>query len=190
MKVIMTVVGTLVVLAVAGLAVIFSGTVNISALNEEKGLTKWVLEEAKDHSVKHHAKGIEPPASLKDPTFAAKGFPRFAQMCAGCHGAPGQQRRRSTMNPPPPPLAAVIDEWTPAELFWITKNGIKMTGMPAFGPNNSDDELWSIVAFLQTLPDVTPDQYQAMKQVAMPPDTMRKAPPTAHVEERREDRKH
>ncbi len=188
MKVLLTILGTLIVLAVIGLAVIYSGTISVSALDEDKGLKKWVLEETLENSVKHHAQGLTPPASLTDSAVIAGGFQRFAQMCAGCHGAPGQQKRRSTMNPPPPPLAAVVEDWTPAELFWITKNGIKMTGMPAFGPNNSDQEIWSIVAFLQKLPDVTPEQYQAMKQAAMPPDTARK-PPTAQVEERREDKK-
>ncbi len=188
MKVLLTVIGTFVVMGVIGLAVMYSGVVNISAINEEKGLTKWVLETAKDHSVQHHAKGIVPPGSFADSAFVASGFVRYQQSCAGCHGAPGQQRRGSSqgMNPPPPPLAAVVEEWTPAELFWITKNGIKMTGMPAFGKKESDENLWSIVAFLQELPDLTPEQYQALRQ-AMMPDTTRKPPPTAQVEERRED---
>ncbi len=34
------------------------------------------------------------------------------------------------------------------EAFWIIKNGIKMTSMPAFGPTHSDQKIWAITDFL------------------------------------------
>ena len=40
--------------------------------------------------------------------------------------------------------------YSPAELFWIVKNGIKMTVMPLWR-NHSDEELWATVAFLKKL---------------------------------------
>jgi len=171
MKVVVTVIGTLVVLAVLGLLVMFSGIYDISAVSKHNALTLWVLDEGLENSVEHHAKGITPPASLTDSAVVAGGFRRFDRMCAGCHGAPGAQRRSSRITyPAAPPLAAVVDEWKPAELFWITKNGIKMTGMPAFA-GETDEDLWSIVAFMQKLPDIQPEQYQAMHQAAMAADS-------------------
>ena len=60
------------------------------------------------------------------------------------------------MNPAPPDLKEVVGERQPRELFWIVKNGIKMTGMPSFGAAGvPDPEIWSIVAFLKKLPTVT-----------------------------------
>jgi mono/diheme cytochrome c family protein len=64
--------------------------------------------------------------------------------------------------PEPPELAVVAEEWSVAELFWITKHGIRMTGMPAFGPTHSDAELWEVVAFLRVLPALTPEAYRAL----------------------------
>ena len=50
----------------------------------------------------------------------------------------------------------------PRELFWVVKNGIKMTGMPSFGAIGvPDPEIWSIVAFLKKLPIVSDADFKA-----------------------------
>ena len=51
----------------------------------------------------------------------------------------------------PADLVAMAKKRTPSELFWVIKNGVKLTGMPSFGlAGASDQEIWSIVAFVQT----------------------------------------
>jgi len=87
-------------------------------------------------------------------------------MCVGCHGAPGVSPSvvGEGLNPEPPDLSEVAAHMTPAEFFWITQNGIKMTGMPAFGPTHSDEELWGIVAIMQKLPELSAEDYKAMKE--------------------------
>jgi hypothetical protein len=49
---------------------------------------------------------------------------------------------REVLYPPSPDLAKAAALYSPAELFWIIKHGIKMTGMPAWN-DHSDDELWT-----------------------------------------------
>jgi len=51
---------------------------------------------------------------------------------------------------------------SPAELFWVTKNGIKMTGMPAWGATHDDDAIWPVVAFMTKLPELNAGQYQEL----------------------------
>ena len=68
--------------------------------------------------------------------------------------------------PPPPDLAKGALLYTPAELFWIVKHGIKMTGMPAWS-DHSDDELWATVAFLQKLPGMTQEDYARLVMASM-----------------------
>ena len=89
-------------------------------------------------------------------------------MCVDCHLAPGMDSSeiRQGLLPKPPKLQEVVDEWKPAELFWIIKNGVKMTGMPAWGPTHSDAKIWAIVAFLEKLPHMTAAQYQEMNEQA------------------------
>ncbi len=58
-------------------------------------------------------------------------------------------------------FADVVARWSSSELFWIAKNGIRMTGMPAFGPTHKDEEI--SVAFVQRLPTVTEEDYAKME---------------------------
>lgn len=55
-----------------------------------------------------------------------------------------------------------MKELSEAELYWIVRNGIKMTGMPAFGPTHEDQELWAIVAFWKRMTQMEPKEYEAM----------------------------
>ena len=65
------------------------------------------------------------------------------------------------MRPDPPDLHEIVDNREPRELFWVIKNGIKMTGMPSFGAAEVPDrEIWSIVAFLKKLPTVSPENFK------------------------------
>ena len=84
--------------------------------------------------------------------------------CYGCHGAPGVDWEKFSegLRPDPPYLKEVVEKREPRELFWVVANGIKMTGMPAFGlAGVSDPELWAIIAFLKKLPSVSPDEFKA-----------------------------
>jgi hypothetical protein len=60
--------------------------------------------------------------------------------------------------PLPPDLAKIAPLYSPAELFWILKHGIKMTGMPSWS-DHSDEELWATVAFLDKLPGMNQQKY-------------------------------
>ena len=67
------------------------------------------------------------------------------------------------MLPEPPHLTDTISEWEPREVFWLAKHGIRMSGMPAFGPTHSDDEIWNITAFVMRLPGMTEDEYASFE---------------------------
>jgi mono/diheme cytochrome c family protein len=70
------------------------------------------------------------------------------------------------MYPQPPVLTDSAKEWSAGELFWIIRNGIKMSGMPAW-PGRSDDDLWNIVAFLQKLPGMSEQDYGTLVKEAI-----------------------
>ena len=75
----------------------------------------------------------------------------------------GPDRYRHRDYPEPPYLPDVVAGWSGGELFWIAKNGIRMTGMPAFGSTHKDEEIWKVVAFVQRLPTVTEEDYAKME---------------------------
>jgi cytochrome c553 len=66
------------------------------------------------------------------------------------------------MLPPPSDLQRAVKNWSPEQLFWIVKNGLKYTGMPAWVAQGRDDEVWSAVAFLIRMPDMQPEHYRSL----------------------------
>ncbi|HEX4961769.1 MAG TPA: cytochrome c [Thermoanaerobaculia bacterium] len=167
MKTVRILVVLLVVLAVAGVAFMFSGLYDVAASTPDNGLLKTILETTRDRSVAHRSEGIKPP-KLDDPQMIRTGLVHYHEMCTTCHGAPGVKISEigQGLNPYPPELAAHTAGDPPGETFWIVKNGLKMTGMPAFGVTHSDEEIWAIVAFLQKMPKLKPEEYQAMVKAA------------------------
>lgn len=167
MRIIGTFIVFIVLLIVASLFFIYSGVYNVAATQPHTEFTEWILDTALTKSVSSHAEGITAPP-LSDDSIVQTGFIHYKEMCVTCHGAPGVSPSEigKGLNPEPPDLVEEVEEgeWSPAELFWITKHGIKFTGMPAFGPTHSDEEIWGIVAFLRRLPDLSPEEYQAMEE--------------------------
>ena len=120
---------------IAIVAFVYSGIYDVSASSPHSGIADWLLSTTSHASIERQAKAIEVP-DLKDDALAFAGANDFSEMCAGCHGAPGREpgAMGQGLNPSPPDLAEAALEMSPAELFWVTKHGIKMTGMPACTP--------------------------------------------------------
>jgi len=154
----------IVLILIAGALFVWSGVYNVAANVPHWDATSAVLEIARERSIDNHSDGISPPL-LDDPKLLESGFHHFHPMCRLCHGSPGFQRREFAMGmyPSPPDLTTdhIVEEFTDAQLYWIVNNGLKMTGMPAFGPTHSEDELWGLVAVLKKLPQMTPEEYRA-----------------------------
>ena len=148
------------------LAVLWAGLPE-TCLSHDTALAAWVLGTTMDHSVQRHAAGIKVPA-LDDPAMVEAGFGHYRRMCAGCHGTPGMRKRAGGFNPDPPELTEAAGDWKPNELFWITKFGVRMSAMPAWGVSHSDSEIWQIVAFTQKLPSMKPAEYQALNRQVPP----------------------
>lgn len=86
-------------------------------------------------------------------------------MCRTCHSAPGRQPStiQQGLNPKPPKLDSErVQKRTDGALYWIIKNGIRVTGMPAFGKTHTDEAIWSLLAFVRQLPQLHGPDYEAM----------------------------
>jgi mono/diheme cytochrome c family protein len=148
------------VLVVVAVIMVFSGVYDIGATSPHWPPVTWLMEKTRVHSIEEHASGIQEPADLYDPVKLAIGTTHFAAHCAVCHGAPGVPRGEIAegLYPQPPNLALTVSRYTPAQLFWIIKHGIKMTGMPGWS-DHTDDEIWATVAFIQKLPGMSDADY-------------------------------
>jgi mono/diheme cytochrome c family protein len=166
MKLILKIVIAAAILAVLGLAFIYSGIYNVAANVPHTPLVHWILETTMERSVDVRGEDIEVP-DLTDSHMVSEGYEHYQSMCLLCHAAPGidYSEIAQGLNPQPPRLAESAREMEPGELFWVTRNGVKMTGMPAFGKTHSDEKIWNIVALLVKLPDMSPEEYLNAGQV-------------------------
>jgi len=164
MKILLSVALTLVVLLLIFLGFIYSGWYNVSAIDPDSGITKWVFNTTKENSIESRSKDIPVP-DLNDSLMIKEGFEHYSEMCESCHGAPGKSQTELSkgLNPPAPYLVKYAKRINPKIAFWATKNGITKTGMPAWGKTHSDEKIWAIVAFMQTLPEMTGDEYEKME---------------------------
>lgn len=163
MKRILLTLGIFVALVVlVGFVLIVTGAYNVAATETEGYFTRWVMSATMEHSVKRQSSKIVVP-NLQDSVLIRLGFEHYNEMCVTCHGSPlgGRSEAGMGLNPPAPDLSEAVKDWSPAELYWIIKNGIKMTGMPGFGPTHDEHELWALVAFVRKLPEMTPEGYRA-----------------------------
>ena len=166
----------LILMAVGAAAVAFTGSFDVSASRPPGTLEKRLAGFTLDRSVARRAPTSANPQG-KSPDAVRGGMAHYKEMCVFCHGAPGVDASEAGegLNPPAPDLTGnKTQARTDGQLFWILKNGIRMTGMPAFGPTHKDEELWKMVAFLRHLPEVTPEETKALK-------------PSAEEEEHRHD---
>jgi mono/diheme cytochrome c family protein len=168
---ILAAVGALAILIGIGAAVFFfGGFYSVAGTAEDPAAVTWALTRVRTASIDRHASD-KPPAIFSDPASVQAGARAFAAHgCATCHGAPGVPWAKFSegLHPDPPDLKEVVNDLSPAQLFWVIRNGINMTGMPSFAQAGAkDDEIWSIVAFLKKLPGISEADYKAW--TATPP---------------------
>lgn len=162
-------------------AVLFAwlGLAPVAASAGHWPITDWFLHFAMRNAVETRSLGTRVP-NLSDPALVLKGAGHYATGCAPCHGAPGESRSLVVqhLTPKPPFLPTRIPHWRAEELFWIVKHGIKFTGMPAWPALEREDEIWAMVAFLQRMPELSPEEYEELAFGARPdgeasPDRLR-----------------
>lgn len=185
--VLLTLAGIALAAVAAAAAMVYGGLYNVSSTAQHTQLVYSVLERAMRQSVRLRARHIETP-ELGDPSKVLRGAAVFHERCVQCHGAPGiaQADIGKSMQPVPGPLVDASQRWRPRELYWLTRHGIKMSGMPAWEFHLPEEDLWAVVAFIGRLPQLTLRQYlQLTLAPGSPPATSAPLPPPVPADLRR-----
>ena len=172
-------IGIAVVVPLGAFAFIKSGIYNVGASHPHTKFTTWLTHETMIHSVRRYAAGIAPPQSTSAAGLVS-GFCAYETHCAACHGAAGVARQHwvSGLEPQPPYLLDVTQRFTPSQLFWIAKNGIKMTGMPSWRDSLSDRDIWNVVAWLEASRNLPPQTYARWRAGKRCGPSIRLSPPS------------
>ena len=161
----LAVIGALgIIVAIAAAGFFFGGFYNVAATQADLPPVAWALIKVRMASVDRHAT-VLPPVGYDTPEKVQAGAKTFlAAGCTNCHGGPGVdwQKFSEGLHPDPPDLKDVVPNREPRQLFWVVKNGINMTGMPAFANAGlKDEDIWPLVAFLKKLPSVSDADFKA-----------------------------
>lgn len=171
-----TIIATLAVGLAAGVAgagaIVYSGIYDISATEQHTGPVYRLIDFAMRRAVILRSASIEVP-DLSQADRLRSGFAHYRAHCLECHGAPGVAPRGVAMGMTPAPanLVSTAREWHAAEIYWVVRNGIKMSGMPAWQYRMEDREIWDIVAFVKQMPSMSPQTFaQWDKAIEAPHD--------------------
>lgn len=167
------VLGVLVLVLLLGAAAYaYLGFYNVAASEPHTEYVRWSLDRALRNSVRRHAEEeVGKAPSLADTQLIRAGAEHYLA-CIVCHGGPGKPPAEfsEAMRPQPPDLAKAATRWNDAELFWIVKHGIRMTGMPGFGRIYTEDEVWAIVALVRQLPDMSEAEFAELTSASQEPE--------------------
>jgi len=161
------------------LAVIFAASVALGWMVLSRGFSARLEPNATEAYVARHVRRLAIPRSARDAKNPVESssevlsgaMEHFADHCASCHGNDGQGRTLigRGLYPKPPDMARPdTQELSDGELYYIIENGVRFTGMPAFGEeigNEKDEESWALVHFIRHLPKITDDELAEMKNM-------------------------
>ncbi len=146
--------GTILVLAVV-LIVIALMRFNLTALQDPGPLETSVSNRAKRFFIRRASRQGIPPRPLDTKTSVENGGTHYGLDCSVCHADDGRAQRApgQWMYPRAADLTSKqVQSYSDQELFWIIQNGIRFTGMPAFGKVETPDHIWDLVNYVRTLP--------------------------------------
>src|SRR5436309_9312657 len=154
--------------AVVTLALFVSGC---SASKKPSKFEAALANAAKDVVVPIEAKNIKNPFPATEANIQA-GKQIYLQQCALCHAADGRAETKLGLAMYPPVMdlnSPHVQRWSDAELLWITQNGVRFTGMPAWKTIVSEEDTWKVVDFIHALPKESPIRAAArQKEIVVP----------------------
>lgn len=173
-------------LALSGAGVfVFGGFHDLTAVRQHPRWVFWAVATVRDAVVAFDARGVTLPDGFEpraDPEAAAL----YQRHCVQCHGAPGVAPApfALAMLPAPSNLPAAARVRPPEEIYWFIRNGLKMSGMPAWLGKLDPDEIWRLTAFVEALPLLSPTDYRALAGL---PEPAHAAPPDVAYDPDRAD---
>lgn len=159
-----------------GIAVAILGLVmwghGFAARPEPSGLEADLAMKVQDSSIPGKYENMSSPLTSRGVDLIEAGG-HYQEHCAVCHGdtGNGQPKFHGLMYPRPTNLLSEdTQQMSDGELYYVIKQGIRWSGMPAFGnPGDDDEHAWKIVAYVRHLTKLTPaEEHQVLKQAEEP----------------------
>lgn len=125
-----------------------------------------VARRLRSFSIPGEAKAEKNPVS-SSPALLQESARHFADHCASCHandGSGNTEVGRNLFPPAPDMRLAATQQLSDGELYYVIHNGIRWTGMPAWGASGDDQDSWKLVVFIRHLPYLTAEELHDMER--------------------------
>lgn len=145
-----------------GIATIRHG---FSAREQPSALESAIASKIRTIATPEAARNAKNPVAVT-PEILTEARDHFADHCAICHGNDGSGNTTIGQNlyPKAPDMRlARTQNLTDGEIYYIIHNGIRLTGMPAWGTDENDQDSWKLVYFIRHLPQLTPAEVKEME---------------------------
>lgn len=156
----------LLLVAGAGIAAVRITRRGFSAREKPSALEAFVARRVRRMATPASAREARNPFSATPETLE-QAREHFADHCAGCHGNDGSGETTMGQNlyPKTPDMRLpATQNLSDGEIYSIIHNGIRLTGMPAWGAPDRDDDSWKLVLFIRHLPAMTPGEIKGMER--------------------------
>lgn len=174
----------LIVELVAGYAAVTAGMIPANADARPSRIERWVAKTSLRATIEREAPKGDNPVAATAPNLVA-GMKLYAANCAVCHGTAGGKSSDIAhgLYQKPPQFASDGVEDDPAGVtYWKVYHGMRLTGMPSFAATLSENQIWQVTAFLQTmdhLPAPVGAQWHQLRiGEAVAPDALQEKPRT------------
>lgn len=157
----------IVVIVAVVVAVVMELRQGVSARTAPNAVEVELARTLRHFAVPSAARSMPNPVPLT-PQVLDEARAHFADHCAGCHANDGSGRTEMGQNlyPKAPDMRAeATQKLSDGELFSIIQNGVRLTGMPAWGSGSPQDatDSWKLVHFIRHMPHMTPAEIDSMK---------------------------
>jgi len=141
----------------------------VSARDEPTAVERFAARRLRHLAIPRAERNAANPVPL-DPEVLARARAHFADHCASCHGNDGRGRTKmgQGLYPKAPDMTRPeTQRLSDGEIFSIIENGVRLTGMPAWGEDGAHDrtESWELVHFIRHLPEITTEELEEMKSL-------------------------
>ena len=169
-KIVLTVIATLAVIGlIFGAGLLYVRGHGFSAREEPTWMERIMARNARKIATPPDAKTLSNPRSQQTSEMIAEADEHFVEHCGVCHGIDGRGDTvigRNLYPRVPDMSASDTQQLSDGELYYIISNGVRLTGMPAWGSEDKPEAIWDLVSLIRRLPKLSPEELKRLQEAA------------------------
>lgn len=159
----------LIVVVLFGGLYVYARGHGFSAREQPSWMERTMALNARKIATPADAKSLANPRQQQTAEMIAEADEHFVEHCSICHGIDGRGDTNIGRNlyPKVPDMSQQdTQQLSDGELYFIISNGIRLTGMPAWGSEDKPEAIWDLVSLIRRLPKLFPEELQRLQNAA------------------------